>query len=193
MVTITMEEWFTLNLALANPSKKSLKKVSKKVDTHYLIHYFYIINLKERDMTKENLIAQLEGAKALTSVVSIDNVIALIQSIEPVVIVEKDFKLTPDFAEEIANRIERSLDYNSRDLIDVDSAEFELTYDNRIELNSVDVNMREIMDHVTASLERFVEEPEEAEVETDDVVELERNEDDEEAEDEEVIDGDPEE
>ena len=54
-------------------------------------------------MTKENLIAQLEGAKALTSVVSIDNVIALIQSIEPVVIVEKDFKLTPDFAEEIAN------------------------------------------------------------------------------------------
>jgi hypothetical protein len=76
-------------------------------------------------------------------------------------------------------------------LIDVDSAEFELTYDNRIELNSVDVNMREIMDHVTASLENFVEEPEEAEVETDDVVELER--DDEEAEDEEVIDGEPEE
>ena len=144
-------------------------------------------------MTKENLIAQLEGAKALTSVVSIDNVIALIQSIEPVVIVEKDFKLTPELAEDIASKIERSLDYNSRDLIDVDSAEFELTYDNRIELNSVDVNMREIMDHVTASLENFVEEPEEAEVETDDVVELERDEDDEEAEDEEVIDGDPEE
>ena len=78
-------------------------------------------------------------------------------------------------------------------MIDVDSAEFELTYDNRIELNSVEINMREIMDHVTASLERFVEEPEEAEVETDDVVELERDEDDEEAEDEEVIDGEPEE
>ena len=142
-------------------------------------------------MTKENLIAQLEGAKELTSVVSIDNVIALIQSIEPVVVVEKEFKLTPELAEDIASKIERSLDYNSRDLIDVDSAEFELTYDNRIELNSVDVNMREIMDHVTASLENFVEEPEEAEVETDDVVELER--DDEEAEDEEVIDGEPEE
>jgi hypothetical protein len=142
-------------------------------------------------MTKENLIAQLEGAKALTSVVNIDNVIALIQSIEPVVVVQKEFKLTPELAEDIASKIERSLDYNSRDLIDVDSAEFELTYDNRIELNSVDVNMREIMDHVTASLENFVEEPEEAEVETDDVVELERDEDDEEAE--EVIDGDPEE
>jgi hypothetical protein len=133
-------------------------------------------------MTKENLIAQLEGAKELTSVVSIDNVIALIQSIEPVVVVEKEFKLTPELAEEIANKIERSLDYNSRDLVDIDSAEFELSYDNRIELNCVEVNMREIMDHVTASLENFVEEP------ADDIVELERDEDDEEAEDEEAID-----
>jgi hypothetical protein len=138
-------------------------------------------------MTKENLIAQLEGAKALTSVVSIDNVIALIQSIEPVVIVEKEFKLTPELAEDIANKIERSLDYNSRDLIDVDSAEFELTYDNRIELNSVDLNMREIMDHIAASLDSFVEEP------ADDIVELEKGEDDEEAEDEEIVDGEPEE
>jgi hypothetical protein len=42
-------------------------------------------------------------------------------------------------------------------------------------------------------LENFVEELEEVEVETGDVVELERDEDDEEAEDEEVIDGGPEE
>ena len=130
-------------------------------------------------MTKENLIAQLEGAKELTSVVSIDNVIALIQSIDPVVVVEKEFKLTPELAEEIANKIERSLDYNSRDLVDIDSAEFELSYDNRIELNCVEVNMREIMDHVTASLENFVEEP------ADDIVELEKGE---EADGEEVID-----
>jgi hypothetical protein len=142
-------------------------------------------------MKKEELIAKLEGAKEVTSVVSIDLVLAALGMLEPEVVVEKEFKLTPELAEDIASKIERSLDYNSRDLIDVDSAEFELTYDNRIELNSVDVNMREIMDHVTASLENFVEEPEEAEVETDDVVELER--DDEEAEDEEVIDGEPEE
>jgi hypothetical protein len=144
-------------------------------------------------MKKEELIAKLEGAKEVTSVVSIDLVLAALGMLEPEVVVEKEFKLTPELAEDIASKIERSLDYNSRDLIDVDSAEFELTYDNRIELNSVDVNMREIMDHVTASLENFVEEPEEAEVETDDVVELERDEDDEEAEDEEVIDGEPEE
>ena len=42
------QEWFILNLALANPGKKSLKKVSKKVDREQNFAYFYIINLKER-------------------------------------------------------------------------------------------------------------------------------------------------
>jgi len=139
-------------------------------------------------MTKENLIAQLEGAKELTSVVSIDNVIALIQSIEPVVVVEKEFKLTPELAEEIANKIERALDYNSSDLVDLSSAEFELNWDNRIELNRVDVNVHEIMDHVTGAMDQLIEEQQEAD--EDDIVELEKGE---EAEDEEVIDGEPEE
>jgi hypothetical protein len=123
-------------------------------------------------MTKENLIAQLEGAKELTSVVNIDNVIALIQSIEPVVVVEKEFKLTPEFAEEIANKIERALDYNSSDLVDLSSAEFELNWDNRIELNRVDVNVYEIMEHVTGALDQLVEEA------ADDIVELEKGEED---------------
>jgi hypothetical protein len=109
-------------------------------------------------MKKETLVAQLEAAKALTSVVSIDNVIALIQQLEAEVRVEKVFGITQELAEEIANKIERCLDYNSNRLIDLDSAEFELTYNNVIELTNVDIDVREIMDHVTASLEGFVEE-----------------------------------
>jgi len=116
-------------------------------------------------MKKEQLIAQLEGAKELTSVVSIDNVIALIQSIEPVVVVKKEVKLTPEFAEKIANKIERTLDCNNRDLVDLSSAEFELNWDNRIELNRVDVNVYEIMEHVNGALEEFVVEEEEEEEE----------------------------
>ena len=107
-------------------------------------------------MKKEQLIAQLEGAKALTSVVSIDNVIALIQQLEAEVQVEKVFGITQELAEDIANKIERCLDYNSNRLIDLDSAEFELTYNNTIELTNVDIDVREIMDHVTASLDSFV-------------------------------------
>jgi predicted Zn-dependent protease len=115
-------------------------------------------------MKKENLIAQLEGAKALTSVVSIDNVIALIQQLEPEVRVEKVFGITQELAEEIAEKIERSLDYNSNSLIDFDSAEFELSYRNEITLTSADVDVREIMEHVTASIESFVVEEDDEDI-----------------------------
>jgi hypothetical protein len=115
-------------------------------------------------MKKEQLVAQLEAAKALTSVVSIDNVIALIQALDPEVRVEKVFGITEELAENIADRIERCLDYNSNSLIDFDSAEFELSYTNEISLTSADVNVRDIMEHVTATLDEFImEEDEEGE------------------------------
>jgi hypothetical protein len=114
-------------------------------------------------MKKAELVAQLEGAKALTSVVSIDNVIALIQQLEAEVKVEKVFSITQDLADDIAKKIERCLDNNSCDLVDTDSVEFELSYDNRIELSRADVNVYEIMEHVTACLEEFVNEEDEEE------------------------------
>ena len=107
-------------------------------------------------MKKEQLIAQLEGVKVLSTQVDIDKVIALIQQLET----EKKGGLTQELAEEIAERIERTLDNNSSDLVDCDSAEFELNYDNRIELNAANVNVSEIMDHVTACLDEFVKEEE---------------------------------
>ena len=107
-------------------------------------------------MKKEQLIAQLEGVKVLSTQVDIDKVIALIQQLET----EKKGGLTQELAEEIAERIESALDNNSSDLVDCDSAEFELNYDNRIELNRADVNVSEIMDHVTACLDEFVKEEE---------------------------------
>jgi len=112
-------------------------------------------------MKKADLIAQLEGAKALTSVVSIDNVIALIQSLDPEVRVEKVLGMSQELAEEVADKIERSLDYNSNSLIDFDSAEFELNYRNEISLTSADVNVSEIMEHVTAALDEFIIEEDE--------------------------------
>jgi hypothetical protein len=107
-------------------------------------------------MKKADLIAQLEGAKSLTSVVSIDNVIALIQGLEAEVRVEKVLGMSQELAEDIAEKIERVLDYNSSNLVDLSSAEFELNYDNRIELTQVDSSVREIMTHVTEALDEFV-------------------------------------
>jgi hypothetical protein len=114
-------------------------------------------------MKKETLVAQLEAAKELTSVVSIDNVIALIQQLEAEVQVVKSFKLTQELADEIANRIERRLDNDSHNLVDIDSAEFTLGYDNKIELESVELYTDNIMTLVTDSIEEFVCEEEEPE------------------------------
>jgi RNA binding exosome subunit len=114
-------------------------------------------------MTKENLIAELEAAKALTSVVSIDNIIARIQAMEPEVRVEKVFGISQELADKLAERIERVIDYNGNCLVRLDSAEFELSYDNRIELTSVDIDVPEIMEHVTTVLDEFIVEEDEEE------------------------------
>jgi gamma-glutamyl phosphate reductase len=108
-------------------------------------------------MKKEQLIAQLEGVKVLSTQVDIDKVIALIQQLES----EKKGGLTQELAEEIAERIESSLDNNSSDLVDCDSAEFSLNYDNRIELDSADIDVAGIMDHVASVFNRFIKEEEE--------------------------------
>jgi methionyl-tRNA formyltransferase len=123
-------------------------------------------------MTKETLVAQLEAAKALTSVVSIDNVIALIQALEPVVVVEKTFKLTQELADHISALIERCLDNNSRDFVDTDSAELTMNYDNKVELESVDLHIDNIMGHVTNCIEAFVDEPDIQDIEPEEADEI---------------------
>ena len=113
-------------------------------------------------MKKEQLIAQLEGLKVLSTQVDIDKVIALIQQLET----KTKAGLTQELAEEIADQIERSLDNNSlNDLVDCDSAEFEINYDNRVELIAADVNVSGIMDHVTACLDEFIQKEEDLQVE----------------------------
>jgi len=109
-------------------------------------------NLKKERMKKEQLIAQLEGVKVLSTQVDIDKVIALIQQLES----EKKGGLTQDLAEEIASRIESSLDRNASELVDCDSAEFDINYDNRVELRAADVNVSTIIDFVTDCLDEFV-------------------------------------
>ena len=121
-------------------------------------------------MKKADLIAQLEGAKALTSVVSIDNVIALIRGLDPEVRIEKVLGMSAELAEDIAMKIERRLDSYNNDLARLDSAEFELSYNNQIELTSVEIDTNELMEHITATLEEFVIEEDE-EDETDGFIE----------------------
>jgi hypothetical protein len=103
-------------------------------------------------MKKAELIAKLEVVKDHNPVVSIDKVIELIKQLEP----ETKTTLTSEFASELSTRIERTLDYNSDSLVDKDSAEFEL-YGNEISLSDVDIDLDQIMEHVNAIIDEYVE------------------------------------
>jgi acyl-CoA reductase-like NAD-dependent aldehyde dehydrogenase len=116
-------------------------------------------------MKKEEIVKQLEATKALSSQVDIDKVIALINQIEP----ETKSGLTFEDTQNILDKIERALDRNSDHLVDKGSAEFEINYGNTVELDRVDVDINEIMDHVKDAIDEFVILEEE-----DDIVELEQ-------------------
>jgi hypothetical protein len=121
-------------------------------------------------MKKENLIAQLEGAKALSSQVDIDKVIELIQGLEAEVKVEKVFGITQELAEQLEDKIQRTLEYNSDQCVDKDSACFEIGYNNQVELTDVNLDIYEVMKHVEGVLQEFVieEDKEETDPEEDD-------------------------
>jgi len=103
-------------------------------------------------MKKKELIEQLEIAKTLSSTVDIDKVIALIKQIET------PTTISSELGNEMVTRINRALDYNNQNrLVDLDSAEFELNYNNTIELVSVNVDIDSIMEHVTDIIDEYVE------------------------------------
>jgi hypothetical protein len=105
-------------------------------------------------MKKETLVAQLEAAKALTSVVSIDNVIALIQALEETKIVTRtEFKMTSAMFDKIMESVENAVNSASYKIVDVDSVEFELDYNNRISVTDVPVDTDTIVDEIRGELD----------------------------------------
>jgi hypothetical protein len=119
-------------------------------------------------MKKEELIKKLEGIKEISPVVSIESMISLIQGLEAPSQIQ-DETITVDLATSIADKIEGFITRAGRDMVDLDSANFEIGYDNRIELTDVEIDLSNVMEAVTEALDRFVKEE-------DDIVELERGE-----------------
>ena len=108
-------------------------------------------------MTKNELIAKLEGAKEVTSVVSIDLVLAALGMLEDRKPVAKGPVFNESLIERLCEEIESALDYNSGDLVDTDTAEFTLNYSNCIELDRVEINVRDVMEHVEAKMQLVLE------------------------------------
>jgi type IV secretory pathway VirD2 relaxase len=103
-------------------------------------------------MKKEELLAKLEVAKEVTSVVSIDLIISALNELE----LPTKTGITQELADEIANKIERTLDYNSNDLVNKDDVTFNINYGNTIEVDDVQINVYDTMDHINACLSEFV-------------------------------------
>jgi hypothetical protein len=97
-------------------------------------------------MKKENLILRLEGAKLMSSQVDIDKVIELVKALDEPQAVGPVFNEA--LIERLCEEIEGCLDRNASDLVDTDTAEFSISYDNRVELECVEINVRDIMEHV---------------------------------------------
>jgi len=112
-------------------------------------------------MTKAEVIAALEGIKDMTPVISIHSMLEMLNKIKPEVTETKVFGINQDVLDAISNDIKNCLDRRSYDFVDNYSAEFEINYDNRIELISAEVKVGVIMEHVNACLEKFLIEEDE--------------------------------
>jgi len=108
-------------------------------------------------MKKEDLVKQLETIKTLSSQVDIDKVIGLINGLDDVKTVTT---LSEELIDEILRKIENSLDNNSSDLVDKESAEFSIGYGNTIELDDCQINTYNTMEYINSVLREYEAEEE---------------------------------
>lgn len=129
-------------------------------------------------MTKAEFIAKLEGAKELTSVVSIDLVLAGLNMLEPEVKVETVVGLNAKSFNEVMDAVGaacRNIGRTSR-AVDFDSAQFAINYNNQVELEDIELDTDFIEDVIREELENLLVEEDEEGSDEDDVVGLEQGE-----------------
>ena len=112
-------------------------------------------------MKRNELVAQLEAAKALTSVVSIDNVIAFINSMEPEVREVKTVGITEESFEKIMEKVGDAIRCLRTDrIVEFDTAQFCINYNNQVELEDVEFDSDYIENSIREELETLIEENE---------------------------------
>jgi hypothetical protein len=111
-------------------------------------------------ITKQNAIAQVQNS--ISSIFSKEDVLFLLNNLE----VGSSRKITPY---DIGRAIDKTIDWienNERDVLDLDSAEFEITYHNVLECTNVPINVDSIREALENNFMDFGEE-EEQEVDAD--------------------------
>jgi hypothetical protein len=109
-------------------------------------------------MTKETLVAQLEGAKVLSSQVDIDKVIELLNQLVPEQVVRTEFKMTPEAFESFIDKVNDAVDGLRSDSVAIaESASFGISYNNQVELEDIDIDTDYIQNSIREELERTIE------------------------------------
>lgn len=112
-------------------------------------------------MKKELVLQSVQNS--VSSIFSKEDVINLINSVEA----GSSRKITVDDIERAIDQTISWIEDNERDVLDLDSAEFELTYNNQIECTNVPINVDNIREALENNFMDFGEAEEE-----DDLVEL---------------------
>jgi hypothetical protein len=107
-------------------------------------------------MKKEELIQKLEVVKDHSPVVSIDKVIELIQQLEETKIVTKtELRLTNTMFERLMDIVIDAVDdLRDSQIVDLDSAEFEINYNNQVELTNIQVDRDVITSAISSEIDR---------------------------------------
>ena len=103
-------------------------------------------------MKKELVLQSVQNS--VSSIFSKEDVINLINSIEE----SSSRKITTEDIERAIDQTISWIENNERDVLDLDSAEFEISYNNQLECTSVGINTREIREALENNFMDFGEE-----------------------------------
>ena len=110
-------------------------------------------------VTKENVISSVQNS--VSSIFSKEDVINLINSLEET----SSRKITTEDIERAIDKTISWIECNEREVLDLDNAEFEISYNNQLECTSVGINTREIREALENNFMDFGEVEEEVEEE----------------------------
>ena len=107
-------------------------------------------------MNKQESIELLQ--KQLPGFYSVEQVIAIIKGID-----EDTTKLSKEQVEDliqcVKDRVEREIDgYDTKDIVDYDSAEFEISYDNKLTLENVEVSLYSLNGDINDIIDKSITE-----------------------------------
>ena len=121
-------------------------------------------------MKKDLVLSSVQNS--VSSIFSKEDVINLINSIE----LESSRKITTFDISRAIDKVVEYMDRDQREILDLDSAEFELSYDNRIECVGVSINTEGLREVLENNFMDFGEEVVEDEVTSSEFVPVEENE-----------------